>query len=421
MDEIEGWARDYYEIDETMVGEFKRSVIDVGVWREWRQDSVRDWADDEDSMLDLWEQINRTLTLLSPESRYAEFVAEYQGDRYIGLYNPKKREIFIRGDIDDFDVGTVLTYLHEYSHHLQNEKYDFVTWSECFENDGDARRALGALIEGDASNTEYEYIETVIGWERLREYYDRIDDEGLSALSEPKMARYRDQLNSFTYGTGSFFVFMIRYSSDCQTCETERQKIDEVFRRPPYTTEQIYREAKYFDGEGREPLSLPDDVLGDEWELHSGSTIGRSDWIALLATLANAESDEIEHEHPGWRGDYGMLFEREDGRALYLQVAEWENSRYIKSLAEALNDQTRLKRIQADNLPDREPFDDLYFWRGDTGSIAIGAEIQPADRFYTMFSAVGPDLETVEDAIYAARDNLVIGSSTGDGDTSWAD
>ncbi len=421
MDEIEAWAREYYEMDDVAVGEFKRSVVDEEVWREWRRDAVEDWAEEEDSTVHLWEQINRTLTLLSRESRYAEFIAEYQGDRYIGLYNPETREIFVRGDIGDFDVGAVLTYLHEYSHHLQNEKYDFVTWSECFKGDRDGRRALGALIEGDASNTEYEYIENVIGWDRLREYYDGLGDEELSDLDEPVMARLQDQLNSFTYGTGSFFVFMVRYSSNCPTCETERQKIDEVFERPPYTTEQIYREAKYFDGEGREPLSLPDDVLGEEWELRSGTTIGRSDWIALLATLTDAESDDIEAEHPGWRGDYGMLFEDDEGRALYLQVAEWENMRYIDSLTTALSDQPRLKRIRADSLPDREPFDDLYIWRGDTGAIALGVLIEPVDRFRTMFSAVGPDLETVEEAVYAARDNLVVGKLAGDSDTGWVD
>ena len=41
-----------------------------------------------------------------------------------------------------------------------------------------------------------------------------------------------------------------------------------------------------------------------------------SDWISLLATLSDADSDEIEPEHPGWRGDYGMLFEDEEGKAL---------------------------------------------------------------------------------------------------------
>ena len=156
--------------------------------------------------------------------------------------------------------------------------------------------------------------------------------------------------------------------------------------------------------------------MGEEWNSRSATTIGRSKWIALLATLADAESDEIESQHPGWRGDYGMLFEDEDGRALYLQVAEWENRRYIDSLVSVFDEQSRLKRIRADNLPDLEPFDDLYFWGGDTGSIAIGVKLQPADRFYTMFSVVGPDLETVEDAIYAARDNVTL-----DGELMFAD
>ena len=125
--------------------------------------------------------------------------------------------------------------------------------------------------------------------------------------------------------------------------------------------------------------------------MRSATTIGRSDSIALLATLVESESDEIEPEHPGWRGDYGMLFEDDDERALYLRIAVWENNRYIQRLVDAFNGLPRLKRIRADKLPNRGPFQDLYFWRGDTGSIAMASYFEPVDRFYTMFLAVGPD------------------------------
>ena len=421
MDEVEAWVQDFYGVDEGLVGDFRRLFVDEEVWKEWMAVGVEDWASDEDSRVDLWEQIYRTLTFLAPDEEYSEFVAEYQGDRFVGVYNSEKREFVVQAAGGEFDLLAELIYVHEYAHHVQNMKYDYPQFHKCYRADDDAHNALHALIEGDARRTEFEYINLVIGWDKLRRFFDEREDERIGPMYEPKLSRYLDAGLDFTYGEGTDFVYRISPVVDCPGCELVREPIDQAFERPPYTTEQIYYQEKYFAGEGRDRLSLPDDVLGEEWELRSASTIGRAEWIALLATLADGESDEIESEHPGWRGDYGMLFEDDEGRALYLRVVEWENKRYIESLRKALSDQPRLKRIRADNLPDREPFDDLYFWRGDTGGIAIGVELQPVDRFYTMFSAVGPDLETVEDAVYAARDNLITQDSVGDSDTGWAD
>lgn len=421
MDEIEGWVQDHYGVDASSVGEFDRLFVDEAVWREWMADGVEDWASDEDSFVGLWEQIYRTIGFLGPDEEYEEFVADYQGDRFVGVYNSEKREFVVQAAGGEFDLLAELIYVHEYAHHVQNIKYDYPEFHDCYEADNDAHNALHALIEGDAMRTEYAYIDRVIGWNSLMQFFDERAEPPSTAVDERLLSRYLDAGLDFTYDRGTEFVYGIASGIACPGCEIDGNPIDEAFERPPYTTEQVYRGAKYFDGEGREPLSLPDAVLGEAWELRSGSTIGKSDWIALLAALLDAESDEIEPEHPGWRGDYGMLFEDDEGRALYLQVAEWENRRYVDSLMSAFDEQFRLKRIVADNLPDREPFDDLYFWQGDTGGIAIGVELLPADRFYRMFSAVGPDLATVEEAIYAARDNLVVGDAAGDSDTGWAE
>ncbi len=421
MDEIEDWVLDLYEVDPATVGEFNRRFVAEGVWKEWRADAVEDWANDEDSTIDLWEQINRTLTLLSTESDYVEFISDYQGESYIGLYNSTKREIVIRGIDGEFDLEAELIYVHEYAHHVQNEKYDYVPWRECFEADGDARSAYTALIEGDASNTEYVYIDEVIGWDRLRQYFDSSVEAEPVASPEPVMKRYRDEHNHFTYLVGSLFVFRVGRDIECESCGSDREKIDFLFKNPPFTTEQIFHEGKYFRGEEAEKLRLPGDLMGEDWKPRYGSTIGRSDWIALLAALSNVESDEIEPEHPGWRGDFGLLLEDGDDRALYLQAAEWENHRYIESLRQTFNDEPRLKPIQTAQRSGEQPFEGLYIWQGDTGAIAMGVMLEPINRFYTMFLAVGPDLETVENAVYAARDELKNGETVGSIDTGWAD
>lgn len=410
MIEIEAWVRDHYGVEDYEIGDFSRRFIADDTWRQWRSDAVRDWAEDEDSTIYLWEQINRTLTLLSADSNYAEFTAQYQGDRYIGLYNPIKRAIFIRANLDEFDVSAELTYVHEYAHHVQNVKYDFVPWRECFEGDSDAFAAITALIEGDASNTEYAYIENVIGWDRIFAYFDSLEqeDENSNLDDEPVMTRYRDELNNFTYLVGTAFVLKIPIFSNCVSCQTAREKIDAAFQRPPFTTEQVYYERKYFEDEGRDDLRLPEDILGDEWELRHGSTIGRSDWVTLLAALADVEASAFQDELPGWRGDYGMLFENNEASALSLDVALWENTRFVERLAATFDEIDRLERVEVSQPIKLPRFDSLHVWNGDTGSIALGVQIEPVDRFQFMFMAIGPDVETATSAIVAARDNVTL-------------
>ena len=308
MDEIEEWVLDLYEVDKASVGDFNRRFVAEEVWKGWRADAVEDWANDEDSDISLREQINRILTLLSAEGDYVEFISDYQGESYIGLYNSTKREIVIRGIDGEFDLEAELIYVHEYAHHVQNEKYDYVPWRECFVADGDARSAYTALIEGDASNTQFVYIDEVIGRERLEEYFDSSVEAEPDPSPEPVMKRYRDEHNNFTYLIGSLFVLRVGWELECESCGSNREKIDFLFKNPPYTTEQIYHEGKYFKGEGAEKLRLPGDVMGEEWEPRYGSTIGRSDWIALLAALSNVESEEIEPEHPGWRAILGFYW-----------------------------------------------------------------------------------------------------------------
>ena len=421
MDEVEAWVQDFYGVDEGLVGDFRRLFVNEEVWKEWMAVGVEDWASDEVSHVDLWEQVYRTLTFLSPDEEYVEFVAEYRGDRFVGVYNSEKREFVVQAAGGEFDLLAELIYVHEYAHHVQNVMYDYPQFHKCYRADDDAHDALHALVEGDARRTEFEYITAVMGWDNLSRFFDQRDDERIAPTNEPKLSDYLDAGLDFTYVQGTDFVYSISPITECPGCERDRQPIDDAFERPPYTTEQIYYQEKYFAGEGRDRLSLPDDVLGEEWELRSASTIGRAEWIALLATLANRESDEIESEHPDWRGDYGMLFEDDEGRALYLRVVEWENKRYIESLRRALDGLSRLTRYQVDQRPETEPFDDLFFWEGDTGSITMGFVLEPIDGFYTMFLVVGPDLETVEDAVYAARDNLIAQDSVGDSDTGWAD
>ncbi len=414
MDEIEDWVEEIYEMDGLEVGEFKRTVVDDQVWKDWWADVVKGWAEDEDSTLHLWEQIDRTLTLLSAGGDFVEFTSDYQGENYVGVYDPIKREIIIRAGLDEFDIGAELTYAHEYAHHVQNVKYDYVRWRRCFADDSDASSAITAFIEGDASNVEYEYIEAVIGWDAIYEYVDGLDEdngEDSSVGAEPVMASYRNEINDFTYSTGKLFAWAVgeylHEFSGCPNCETARERIDKAFERPPFTTEQVYDVLKYFDKERRYTIDLPEGFIGADWDLRHGSTIGRSDWVVLLAALTGEEGEELHAQLPEWDGDYGMLLEDKNGKALYVQVVRWRGDEYIKRLADVFDANSRLTRQWSAPLSEDVAFADYYVWGGDTGSIALAVESMPGWH-YTMFLAVGPDIESAEKAVFAARDDVTL-------------
>lgn len=410
MNEIEAWVRNFYEVDEGSIGELNRIIVDDDVWLRWRADAVEDWATDQRSNFELWEQINRTLTLISADADYAEFMADYQGESYIGLYNPIKREIVVRSSAVGSNVELEMVYVHEYAHHVQHEKYDPIEWRECIKDDADARRAYAAVLEGDAMHTEYTYIEDEIGWGRLRAYAESVEYGADAPETRSAMKRYLDEINDFTYSDGWLFVALagdyLHELAECPNCETVRQRIDEAFKRPPFTSEHVYDIAKYFIKESREGINLPSNMLGSDWDSRHESSVGMSEWVALLTALSGEEIEDVHEEFAGWRGDYGVLFENELGQALHLQVARWGDNRYITRLADAFDEQPRLAERTEVGRADDALFDDYYVWEGDAGYIALGVEFESARGVYTMFLAVGSDFESVDQAVRAARADI---------------
>ena len=383
-------------------------------WQQWMRDDVEDWANDEDSLVDFWEQIYRTLTLLSPEGDLVEFVADYQSEQFVGVYDSQKRQFVVLASGGEFDTIAELIYAHEYAHHVQNEKYDYPFFHDCYQGDEDAHDALHALIEGDATRMEGSYINDVIGWDRYEELFDSPDASSGGPPDEPDMFQFRQSQSLFTYYEGARFVIDIALFSPCPGCNSERDRIDHAFANPPFTTEQVMTPEKFYDAEERFELKWGDEEFEDGWRVRSSTTIGRATWIILLNTLIDGDFDEANSAHPGWRGDFATLLDNDQDEALYVTVAEWENDEYVKSLVGAFDGRSRLTRVDHPQKSERQPFDDLFVWQDETGAIAMGVEFLPVDRFYRKFVAVGPDVGSVEQAVYSARDNLIVGSAASD-------
>ncbi len=418
MGEIETWVQGYYETDRDAIGDVERIFIDDSAWEMWERDKARDSATRDESTSDLWQQIYRTLTLLSPNGNLTSSIADYRANNIIGRYDRNDRKIFMKVADSDFGVLKEATYAHEYAHHIQNELYNFNAAIECFSGDSDAINAFAALIEGDAFTTQIAYIEDEANIDRYQDALEkRLAEQNDEVVEIPPIQRYIEAQSLFTYIDGWDFVYSIAEDLvECDHCQTERQRIYEAFRNPPTTTEQVLEISKYFRKERRTKLNLNENLMGDEWRARYASTFGNMNWIALLLVLTG-EYSELEgpglprHElHlKGWMGDYRILLEDDNRRAIYITASRWENDRYINRLIEAFDDRAGLTLIQ-DSMPAASlQLEGYYVWQGDTGSIALGYTAkQYAEHPANMYLAIGPDTETVNEAVVAAHKNLVV-------------
>lgn len=208
-----------------------------------------------------------------------------------GLYDPHLNAMLIRSGLSAADRQ--MTLLHELVHALQDQHYDVMEVVKWAPDDTDRSGALSALAEGDATSA----------------MFDGMMNDGKTALSLPPgfiQERMRadsdapDGVPSIihrslkaSYIDGLTFVHELRQRGGFEA-------VDEVWRRPPQTTEQVLHLHKYDVGEA--PLLVPvpsapskdfELLLHDSWG-EQNLRLVFEEWLPLeKATTAAA----------GWGGD----------------------------------------------------------------------------------------------------------------------
>ena len=74
----------------------------------------------------------------------------------VGFYDQERKALFVRGtDLTDVDVR--ITLVHELTHALQDQRFDLTRLDDAIETSGEDF-ALTALVEGDATSVEDDYL-----------------------------------------------------------------------------------------------------------------------------------------------------------------------------------------------------------------------------------------------------------------------
>jgi hypothetical protein len=221
---------------------------------------------------------------------YRGSVIALMTSQLLGFYDPEQKAFFVSGELsgDEADV----TLWHELVHALQDQYYDLAKLTDWQADLGDTQAAIHSLAEGDATSAMLDAMLKPRGATALDVPEGLMRAEsvlGSAALTAPPVL-VRSLLAPYIDGL-AFTNFMRRRGGFAS--------VDEAWRTPPVSTEQLLHPEKYLAHEPPLVVSLPvapphatelrerfHDVLGEqtlrllfeEWLPARTAASAASDW-----------------------------------------------------------------------------------------------------------------------------------------------
>lgn len=273
-----------------------------------RQNVIDDFLSDytpEDADQDMI--ILTILGLLPPDFDLLTFYEDLYSEQIAGYYDDETKEMFVVSG-SGFKGPEKMTYAHEFTHILQDQNYDFenglgMSDEDC-EEDSERCAAISALIEGDASLTEFKWYfnyATNQDQEDVQSFY-----EGFNSPVYDSSPEYMKSDFMFPYSSGQEFVQVLYDQGGWQV-------VNNAYTNPPVSTEQIMHPSRYPD-DAPVKIALPDMTadLGEGWELITSDVVG--EWYTYLILAKGYEpstqlDDTLAREAAeGWGGDAFQVY-----------------------------------------------------------------------------------------------------------------
>jgi hypothetical protein len=215
----------------------------------------------------------------------------------LAFYDPVEERIHVRGT--EMTVGLEVTLVHELTHALQDQSFDFDRLRDPTLDAG-ASTSYRALVEGDAVRVENAYIQEELT-EEEREAYD---EEYAQELADSESATsdvppFIEARFGAPYALGQPFVTMLFNQGG-------NDRVDEAFEAPPDREEHVFDPASYAASEQAEEIDLevPDDV-----DVLEDGSFGAVSWYLVLAERIDPK---VAFEAAlGWNGDAFRAYERD--------------------------------------------------------------------------------------------------------------
>jgi hypothetical protein len=229
-------------------------------------------------------------------------------------YSPLDKRVIL---VSKFKDKSLL--VHEFTHALQDQHFDLMKLLAGRPFDFDRSEALFALIEGDAMNVQRRFEDA--------KTYENLPLDAIAKQEDVRFDEYRKTV-------GEFFqpllteTFVFRYRDGARFVEAVRRQqgergVDQLFRNPPISSEQILHHDKYLAGERPKAVDVDESAfLGNGWTLTTSTPLGEIGVRGLL--LAGVPSKIANSAAAGWGGDRALLFEKDGSAPLFVWKTVWD-------------------------------------------------------------------------------------------------
>ena len=249
----------------------------------------------------------------------AGFTAASAGAAYSPL---DKRVLILAGQGASAPARDESLITHEYVHALQDQHFDLLKLLAARPYNFDRAEAAFAVVEGDAMNVQRRREQTEAVWARRA-----LEDIGQA--EDARFGQYRREI-------GAFFppllteTFIFRYRDGTRFVEAVRRRsgargVDELFRRPPASSEQVLHPEKYFAGERPREATLDErPFAANGWAVATSTPLGELGVRGLL--LKSLSTSAARRAAAGWGGDRAYLFERAGSTPLFVWKTYWDTT-----------------------------------------------------------------------------------------------
>jgi hypothetical protein len=240
------------------------------------------------------------------------------------FYDPETQRVSVRGT--DMTVELRVTLAHELTHALQDQYFDIGPKREAaFKTSGEST-AFRALVEGDATRIENEYVQSLSDKEQS-EYFG--SNSASVEKSQADLTGVPSALQAFMaapYAYGPPFAELLDAHGGQST-------VDAAFKHPPVDDEQQIDPRQFVDDHGPLHVDKPSLPAGVTKETDSGD-FGATSWYLMLAERippleALAATD-------GWGGDAYVTYDQ-NGKACTRIAWKGDTSRDLDEMHDALD------------------------------------------------------------------------------------
>lgn len=243
------------------------------------------------------------------------------GEQVAGFYDTDLKAMFVISADDELDAMNQLLYAHEFTHVLQDQRFDLGgrDMDEMAQVSPDEALAFTALVEGDAMLMTEGYQTWLMRSNPASML--GVLTEGLLVSTEalsaaPPIIQY-ELLFPYTYGR-SFAYTLFSVGEGWRM-------VNQAYREPPVSTEQILHPERYVGGDQPVEVSADvlDGVLGADYRLVWDRTLGEyylREHLRIYVPTETAESAAA-----GWGGDrYRIYFNDETEDTVLVWRTVWD-------------------------------------------------------------------------------------------------